>query len=78
MSNNPVVRPRSKHIEIDIHFIRDHVDRGAISVQYISSSEQRADIFTKSLPSQRFETLSSRLNVRSLPLSLRGHIDTIS
>jgi len=38
-----------KHIEIKHHFIRDHVQKGTLDLQFVSTDEQLADIFTKPL-----------------------------
>lgn len=65
MTANPVHHARSKHIEIDYHFVREKVVKGDIIVQYIPTSEQLADIFTKGLPSAQFHYLRS--NLRILP-----------
>ena len=54
LSENPVLHDRSKNIEIKYHFIRDYVQIGAVSLQYISTDKQVADILTKSLGRCKF------------------------
>ncbi|XP_042758131.1 uncharacterized mitochondrial protein AtMg00810-like [Lactuca sativa] len=67
LSTNPVQHQHTKHIEIDIHFVRDKVAMGQIRVLHVPSSSQYADIFTKGLPSTLFLDFRSSLNVRSRP-----------
>ncbi|GJR87410.1 ribonuclease H-like domain-containing protein [Tanacetum coccineum] len=79
MSSNPVQHQRTKHIEIDIHFVRDMVTAGHVCVLHVPSHFQYADIFTKGLPTTLFEDFRSSLSVcYLLPLKLRGHISRYS
>ncbi|GJZ44300.1 ribonuclease H-like domain-containing protein [Tanacetum coccineum] len=64
MPGNPIQHQRMKHIEIDIHFVRDMVIAGQVRVLHVPSRYQYADIFTKGLPSALFEDFRSSLSVR--------------
>ncbi|GJZ42510.1 ribonuclease H-like domain-containing protein [Tanacetum coccineum] len=69
LSCNTVQHQRTKHIEIDIHFVRDLVAAGQVRVLHVPSHYQYVDIFTKGLPSTLFEEFHNSLSVRC-PIAL--------
>ncbi|TXG69550.1 hypothetical protein EZV62_004485 [Acer yangbiense] len=74
LAANPIMHARTKHIEIDYHFVRERVLNKSLSVQYTSLEDQIADALAKVLPTHRFLNLRSKLTVRHSPVSLRGDV----
>ncbi|XP_074293032.1 uncharacterized protein LOC141619924 [Silene latifolia] len=72
LSGNPVNHQRTKHIELDIHFVREKVAINEVQVRHVPSRYQYADIFTKGLPKILFNDFRSSLNVGSPPVSTEG------
>lgn len=78
LTANPAFHARTKHFDIDYHFVRERVALKALVVKHIPGTEQIADIFTKSLPYAAFTRLRVKLGVTLPPTpSLRGTISMI-
>jgi len=78
LTSNPLYHARTKHIEIDYHFVRDMVAKKLLDVCFISGKDQLVDVLTKPLPVVRFGMLRSNLNVHPPTSSLRGRIGSES
>ncbi|KAK9054050.1 hypothetical protein SSX86_025126 [Deinandra increscens subsp. villosa] len=72
LSGNPVQHQRTEHIELDIHFVREHVQRGTVRILHVPSKFQVADIFTKGLPRVLFDDFRDSLSIRPPPASTAG------
>jgi len=62
-AHNLVQHDRTKHVEIDRHFIKEKLDNGLIATEYIPSRLQLVDIFTKGLPTKQVEDLTCKLGM---------------
>nr|CAN82347.1 hypothetical protein VITISV_040746 [Vitis vinifera] len=63
ISKNPVQHFRTKHIDIRHHFLRDHAQKGDITLEFVSTKDQLADIFTKPLSEEQFVDIRRQLGV---------------
>jgi hypothetical protein len=63
LCKNPVLHDKSKHIELRYHYIRECIEAGKISVDYVSTGEQLIDILTKPLGCTRFLELRAKIGM---------------
>lgn len=76
LAANPVLHARTKHIELDFHFVREKVADNKVQVRHVPSIDQVADVLTKPLSLQSFTRFRDRFNVQPLTsLELRGRVN---
>ena len=66
LAKNPVFHERSKHVRIKYHFIRSCLEDGSIKAEHIPTTDQLADILTKSLGKAKFEEMRERIGLKQI------------
>ena len=74
LSFNPVQHLRMKHIQIDIHFVRDLVEKKFLNVRHVHTNDQLADLLTKPLSKQMTDYLRDKIGLSDGSPFLRGCI----
>ncbi|XP_071713263.1 uncharacterized protein [Rutidosis leptorrhynchoides] len=72
ISENPVQHDRTKHIEIDRYFIKEKLETEIISLPFVRSEDQLADILTKSVNGRLFRDILFKLNIENPTIQLAG------
>lgn len=63
ISKNPIQHDRTKHVEVDRHFIKEKLEGGIIEFPFVRSKEQLADILTKAVNPRSFKEILAKLNI---------------
>ena len=77
LAKNLVFHARTKHIEIDVHFVREKVLAKEVEVRFVPSEEQVVDVFTKALSIPRFEYFRDKLVLDKSKLSSREDVEKV-
>ena len=65
---------RTKHVEIDRHFIKENISSGTLCVPFVKSCVQIADVLTKAIGSRPFHTILDKLGMRDIFVPALGGV----
>ncbi|MCO5563246.1 hypothetical protein L7F22_016883 [Adiantum nelumboides] len=63
VARNPIFHARTKHIEVHYHYVKKRLSAGEISLAYVPTQDNLADLFTKALSREKFEAFHKALGL---------------
>ena len=63
LASKPIFHAKTKHIEVDVHFVREKIATNQLEIRYVSIEEQVTDTLTKALGEERFRYFREKLKV---------------
>ena len=76
IAHNLVQHDRTKHVEVDRHFIKEKLSSGAICIPFVKTGDQVADVLTKGIGSRPFHTVLGKLGIRDIFYQLKGSVES--
>jgi len=77
LAKNPVHHARTKHIEMQHHFVREKVEKGTITLEYCPNEDMLADVMTKALARDRHEHLTRAMGIGDFGYSQSGSVERL-
>jgi hypothetical protein len=74
LAKNPTHHSRTKHIDVQHHFIREKLESGEISLKYCPTEDMVADVLTKALARERHQRLTTAMGLREGDYSQSGSV----
>ncbi|KAI5069321.1 hypothetical protein GOP47_0015622 [Adiantum capillus-veneris] len=63
VARNPIFHARTKHIEVHYHYVKERLSAGEISLAYVPTQDNLADLFTKALSREKLEAFRKSLDL---------------